>query len=448
MMTKLAEVADVEAAGVSRAIGADEAGAVEGEAHRQALDRHVVHHLVVAALQEGGIDRRERLHPVGGEAGGEGDRVLLGDADVEGAVREALAEHVDAGAGGHGGGDGDDLRVAFGVLDQLGREHLLVLRRVRLRLRLLSGDDVELLHAVQFVGRVLGELPAVSFFGDDVDQHRPVLDLLDVLQHADQVVHVVPVDRADVVEAELLEQGAAGGHAAGVFLGPLGHHLQRPRQVLGDVLAEPTGALVGPAGDQPGEIGAEAADRRGDRHVVVVEDDDQLARGVGGVVHRLVGHAGAHRAVADHRDHRVVVAALIAGHGEAERRRDRGGGVGGAERVVFALGPLGEAGEAAALAQGADAAAPSGEDLVRVDLVADVPDEHVARGFEHMVQGHRQLHHAQARAEVAAGDRDRGDGFGAKLVRELAQVGDGKPARIRGAFDGVQQRGRLRHQAA
>jgi hypothetical protein len=54
------------------------------------LDGHVVHHLVVAALQEGRIDRHERLHAVGGEAGGEGHRVLLGDADVEGAVREAF----------------------------------------------------------------------------------------------------------------------------------------------------------------------------------------------------------------------------------------------------------------------------------------------------------------------------------------------------------------------
>ena len=113
-------------AGVGRAVGADQAGAVDGEAHRQALDRHVVHDLVVAALQEGRIDRRERLHAVGGQAGGEGHRVLLGDADVEGAVGEALAEQVEAGAGRHGRGDGDDLVVLLGLLDQLAGEHRLV----------------------------------------------------------------------------------------------------------------------------------------------------------------------------------------------------------------------------------------------------------------------------------------------------------------------------------
>lgn len=42
---------------------ADEASAVDREADRQVLDRHVMHHLVVGALQERRIDRAERPHP-------------------------------------------------------------------------------------------------------------------------------------------------------------------------------------------------------------------------------------------------------------------------------------------------------------------------------------------------------------------------------------------------
>ena len=49
-----------------------------------------------------------------------------------------------------------------------------------------------------------------------------------------------------------------------------------------------------------------------------------------------------------------------------------------AEGVVLALAAPGEAGQPAALAQGADAVAPAGEDLVRIGLVADVPDQPVA----------------------------------------------------------------------
>ena len=93
-----------------------------------------------------------------------------------------------------------------------------------------------------------------------------------------------------------------------------------------------------------------------------------------------------------------------------------------AERVVFALGALGEAGQAAALAQGADAVAPAGEDLVRIGLVADVPDQPVARRVEHPVQGDGQLDHAEAGAQMAAGHRHRVDRLLAQLVDELAQV--------------------------
>ena len=96
MFGRQAEIGDVEGAGMGRAVGADEAGAVEGEAHGQVLDRHVVHDLVVGALQEGRIDGAERLVALRRHAGGEGHRVLLGDADVEGAGGKFLAEEVDA----------------------------------------------------------------------------------------------------------------------------------------------------------------------------------------------------------------------------------------------------------------------------------------------------------------------------------------------------------------
>ena len=65
--------------------------------------------------------------------------------------------------------------------------------------------------------------------------------------------------------------------------------------------------------------------------------------------------------------------------------------MGRAEGVVFALRALGEARQAVRLAQGPDPVATAGEDLVRVGLVADVPDQPVARRVEHVMQRHRQL---------------------------------------------------------
>ena len=73
---------------MGRAIGADHAAAVDREQHVEVLDRDVVHQLVVAALQERRIDRDHRLGAFAGHAGGERHRVLLGDGDVEVALRD------------------------------------------------------------------------------------------------------------------------------------------------------------------------------------------------------------------------------------------------------------------------------------------------------------------------------------------------------------------------
>src|SRR5436190_7622896 len=106
-----------------------------------------------------------------------------------------------------------------------------------------------------------------------------------------------------------------------------------------------------------------------------------------GVVHRLIGHAGAHCPVADHRDCAARLAGELVGNGEAERGGYAGGAVGGAERVIFALGPLGEAAEPPALPDGADAVAAAGYNLVRITLVADIPDQLVGRRIEYVMDG-------------------------------------------------------------
>ena len=83
---------------------------------------------------------------------------------------------------------------------------------------------------------------------------------------------------------------------------------------------------------------------------------------------------------------------------------------------------VGEAAQAAALAQGADAVAATGQDLVRIGLVPDVPDDAVVRRVEDVVQRDRQLDHAEPRTEMPAGARHRVDQIGAQFVGDLAQV--------------------------
>ena len=115
--------------------------------------------------------------------------------------------------------------------------------------------------------------------------------------------------------------------------------------------------------------------------------------------------------------------------------------MGGAERVIFALGAFGEAREPAALAQRADARAPAGEDLVRIGLMPDVPDQAVARSVKHVVQRDCQLDYTKAGAEVAAGGRNGADCLGAQFVCELFEVARRQTAQIFGGLDFVEQRG-------
>ena len=183
---------------------------------------------------------------------------------------------------------------------------------------------------------------ALALLGHDVNQDRPVLGVADVLEHGQQVVEIVPVDRSDVIKSKLLEQRAAHDEAARHFLGEGCLLIEEFRQPPGDALADLSQRPIGAAGHQPGQIGRHCADRGRDRHVVVVEDDDEARIHGAGIVHCLVGHPAGHRAVTDHADDVVRFLPEIARNGHSEARRDRSRGVSGAERVVFALGALGE----------------------------------------------------------------------------------------------------------
>ena len=240
-------------------------------------------------------------------------------------------------------------------LDEALAEHVLVGWRVRLGLGLRAGGDVELDDGVVLVGGSLRRAVALALLRHDVDQDRAGLHVADVLQHRQQVVEVMAVDRADIIEAEFLEQRAAVHHeAAGIFLDAVGAVGDHFRQVLADLLGGLAQRAVGLAGIEPRQIGRHRADRRRNRHVVVVENDDQPGIHRAGIVHGFIGHAGGHRAVADHGDDIILAAGEVARHRHAEPGGDRGRGVGGAERIVIALGALGETGQSAAGAQRAD----------------------------------------------------------------------------------------------
>src|SRR5215471_20955493 len=99
---------------MSGAVGSDQARPVHGKPHRQTLDGNVVNHLVIGALQEGRIDDGEWLETFGRKTARKCHGMLLGDADIECAVRKYLAKQIKPSARWHRPGDGDDLVVLAG----------------------------------------------------------------------------------------------------------------------------------------------------------------------------------------------------------------------------------------------------------------------------------------------------------------------------------------------
>ena len=117
--------------------------------------------------------------------------------------------------------------------------------------------------------------------------------------------------------------------------------------------------------------------------------------------------------------------------------------MGRAKRVVFALRPFGEAGKAVFLPQRTNAVTASGQDLVRVALVADIEDQPVIRRIENLVDGDGQLHHAQPRTQMAAGLGNRINHLVTHFTGELRQFAIVDPAQISGPVHLV-QKGRIR----
>ena len=141
-----------------------------------------------------------------------------------------------------------------------------------------------------------------------------------------------------------------------------------------------------------------------------------------GVVQSLVGHAGGQRAVADHGDDPVAAAGEVPDDGHSERGRDRCRRMRGAEGIELALAALGEAGKPAGRAQRVDAVTAARQDLVRVGLMSHVPNQPIARRVEDVVQRHRQLDDAEARAEVAARPGDRANGFRTQFISNSPEI--------------------------
>ena len=84
----------------------------------EVLQGHIVDQFIIAALQEGGIDREDRDHPLAGQPRGHGHTVSLRDRHVKEPLRELLGKTGKPRTVRHGGGNGADPAVPGGTVCQ------------------------------------------------------------------------------------------------------------------------------------------------------------------------------------------------------------------------------------------------------------------------------------------------------------------------------------------
>ena len=284
--------------------------------------------------------------------------------------------------------------------------------------------------AVERARIALSRLETLAFRRAHVQEHGP-RNTAGVRNNVAQAIVVVTVDGADVTEAHLLEdhRGLAFGryelHRRGLGAGHRTARGRAERHVPEHVLGEFARARRPRLGAQHRKIRCDRPDVRRDRHLVIVEDHDEVRLQRPGVVDRFISEATGQRAVANDGHDRFLAATQIARRCHAERGRDRRGGVAGAERIERRLAAHRKARNSAALTQGVDPFRPAGQQFVDVGLVADIPHDLVLVHVQHAVQGQRQFDDAEVRCQVAAVD-------GADLDEDVADF-FGKVVDIRAA---------------
>ena len=170
------------------------------------------------------------------------------------------------------------------------------------------------------------------------------------------------------------------------------------------------------------QVLVQGANWRADRHVVVIQDHQQITIVGARIVHGFVGHAGGQRTVADDGHSFALAACLFGRHGHAKGGRNAGGGMGGAESVVNTFFAARKPTQAAHLAQGAHLVQAAREHFVGISLMTDVPNESIFRRVVDVMQGNGQLNRAQIGAEMAACLRDRLNQTPTKLFSQGLQI--------------------------
>jgi len=204
----------------------------------------------------------------------------------------------------------------------------------------------------------------------------------------------------------------------------LEHGLADQRQSRQQLLGPLLDLLVNRTGTETGKVMSQAPLRRGDAVVVVIQDNQELPIQRARLVEPFKSQAVDDARVAHQRDDPVAAAEELIGASQTQSRRDGRARVPDIEQVERALVDARKTADTARLPQGVESRITAGEQLVRITLVPDVPQQPVLLEVKAIVQGDRDLGDAQVAGQVPAVLADHLQDSLADLSGQLAELGD------------------------
>ena len=330
--------------------------------------------------------------------------MLFSHADVEGAIRENLPEFADPRTRRHGGGDAENFFILCGQFDQGIGKHGGI-RRIGFLFQEGPGLNIEGRRAVPDFSLFLGDGVALALARDHMDQCRTFL-AFEIFQTFNQQFGVVTVQRTDITESQVLEQASGDEHALdGVidFVGEMRYIFSH----LGNRLQQQVDFPFDFTHDLPGhdlaQVRRHAADVGGNRHFIIVQDDDYVAFEMAGVVQAFKSNARGQRPVTDHRHHFMVFFFEVARFGETDSGGNGGASMAAIPVVVLIFLAFGEPAQTSVLPERMEPVLAPGQQFMDIALVPHVPHKLVARTVKHVMHSQRQFHNPQIGPQMTAG---------------------------------------------
>ena len=179
---------------------------------------------------------------------------------------------------------------------------------------------------MSFIARSFRRAVALTLLSDNMDQHRTGRAFLHHAQHRQQLVEIMSINGAKVAKAQLLKHRAANGHMFQHLPRTLRPFLKWARQKRYGPFGSSLKLLEGRSSIELTEIGRQSTNRRGNRHFIIVENDNHTFFQMTRIIHRLKGHASAHGAITNHgngiANPMFRCAAQITRHRKPEGRRN------------------------------------------------------------------------------------------------------------------------------